>query len=142
MQLRPECRAPNFVFGLAPNSGLTLRKLSGRSVILIFCRSTSELCKDAIGDLQASRRGPVVLAINDGESAEALAANKLTPTLVTDPGSHDLDCLWSKIWPMHCADPRIGRRYGSPLWPHAQGIRPQLQWANQLGLRNDNAKDP
>jgi peroxiredoxin len=106
--LRVGRRAPNFVFGLAPNSGLTLRKLSGRSVILIFWRSTSQPSIDAIGDLQgtaanASRRGPIVLAINDGEPADVaqnvLSANKLTATLVTDPARMISTAYGVNMWP-------------------------------------------
>ena len=128
VQLRPGRRAPNFVFGLAPNSGLTLRKLSGRSVILIFWRSTSQPSIDAIGDLQAtaasaSRRGPVVLAINDGESADvaqkALAANKLTPTLVTDPARMISTAYGVSIWPTIVLIDALGAvtgvRYGRML---------------------------
>jgi peroxiredoxin len=106
--LRLGRRAPNFVFGLAPSSGLTLRKLSGRTVILIFWRSTSQPSIDAIRDLQgaagkAGRSGPVVLAINDGEPADlatkVFAANKLTATLVTDPARMISVAYGVSIWP-------------------------------------------
>jgi peroxiredoxin len=106
--LRLGRRAPNFVFDLAFGSGLTLRKLSGRSVILIFWRSTSQPSIDAVRDLQdaagkAGRRGPVLLAINDGEPADlatkVFTANNLTATLVTDPARMISVAYGVSIWP-------------------------------------------
>jgi peroxiredoxin len=86
-------QVPDFRFELAPGHFLTLRKLLGRSVILIFWCSSSRPSIDAVRDVQdtvgkAGRQGPVVLAINgeDDDLARKVAAeNGLTATLVTDP---------------------------------------------------------
>lgn len=108
--LRSGHRAPNFVFELSEGSRLTLRKLEGRQVVLAFWRSTSKPSYEAIRDLQealakasASGQGPIVLAINDGESVEvakkAAAAHKLTTTLITDPQRQISSAYGIGMWP-------------------------------------------
>jgi peroxiredoxin len=108
--LRSGHRAPNFVFGLSEGNGLTLRKLEGRQVVLAFWRSTSKPSYEAIRDLQealakapAPGQGPIVLAINDGESVEvakkAAATHKLTATLVTDPQRQISSAYGIGMWP-------------------------------------------
>jgi peroxiredoxin len=108
LNLRTGRKAPNFVFEIADGHGLTLRKLEGRSVVLAFWRSNSKPSMDAIRDLQeivgkASGPGPVVLAINDGESVEvakkAAAAHKLTATLVTDSQRLISSAYGVSVWP-------------------------------------------
>jgi peroxiredoxin len=108
LNLRPGRKAPNFLFELAEAQGLTLRKLEGRAVVLAFWRSTSKPSMDAIHDLQesigkSSRPGPVVLAINDGETAEvakkAAASHKLAVMLVTDPQRLISSAYGVSVWP-------------------------------------------
>ncbi len=85
---------PNFLFESAANEQLTLRKLVGRPCALVFWKSSLKPSIDAVRDLQnaAGKSGtssPVILAINDGETADvakkAASDNGLTVTLVTDP---------------------------------------------------------
>ena len=97
---------PNFLFEHAPGSNLALRKLVGRPAVLVFWKSSSKQSIQRVRDLQSTRAGdvaPVVLAINDGESAEiakrAAAENHLTANIVTDPARE------------------ISRAYGVVAWP-------------------------
>jgi len=99
---------PNFIFVHAPGREITLRKLIGRPVVLVFWKSFSKPSLEAVRDLQRSsgRAGaeePVVLAINDGEATELArkiaAENGLSATLVTDP------------------ERQISRAYGVSIWP-------------------------
>lgn len=99
---------PNFVFSHAAASGLTLRKLAGRPVILVFWKSTAGPSLEAVRDVTAAPpyqawRGAVVLAVNDGESREvaekAAGAAKLTAIVVPDPARS------------------ISRAYGVNAWP-------------------------
>ena len=126
--LRLRRRPPNFVFDLGSGAGLTLHKLSGRSVILIFWRSTSQPSIEAVRDLQdaagkAGRRGPVVLAINDGEpadvAAKVFAANNFTATLVTDPARMISIAYGVSVWPtivlVDASGVVTGVRYGRIL---------------------------
>ncbi len=90
---------PNFLFEYAPGHELTLRKLAGRPIILVFWKSSSKPSLEAVRDLQkttptAGAQGPVVLAINDGEAPElarkVAADNGLSATVVTDPERKNL----------------------------------------------------
>lgn len=101
-------RAPNFLFEVAPGRALTLRKLGGRPAVLVFWKSSSKPSLEAVRDLQetsreAGGRVPVVLAINDGETAQlakkVAPENRFTATLVADPQR------------------RIARAYGVSIWP-------------------------
>jgi hypothetical protein len=81
---------PNFAFSHAPGRDLTLHKLVGRPVVLVFWRVASAPSLDALRRLSA--RVPertLVLAVNDGdprESAErAMAAGGPRAVLVVDP---------------------------------------------------------
>ena len=99
---------PNFLFQNAPGHELTLRKLVGRPCILIFWKSSLKPSVDAISDLQKASGttralAPVVLAINDGESPDAIktvaAENGLSVTFVPDP-KREISCACGvSIWP-------------------------------------------
>jgi len=98
----------NFIFEHAPGAEVTLRKLIGRPVTLIFWNSASKPSIDAVLQLQGmesdgSKDKPVTLAINDGESVEsarkAAYANKISATIVPDP------------------ERKISRAYGVSVWP-------------------------
>jgi peroxiredoxin len=100
--------SPNFLFAIAPGQDLTLRKLFGRAVNMIFWKSDSKPSIDAVLDLQKSMGkssgvAPALLAINDGDTADAIAKvakeHGLTATLVAD---HQRDIALAygiKIWP-------------------------------------------
>jgi len=100
--------APNFLFQTAPGSELTLRKLTGRFVILLFWNSSSQASIETLRDLHlafvnAGSQGPVVLAINDGDSAElahkAAAENGISALVVADP-SRDISLAYGvNVWP-------------------------------------------
>src|SRR5262249_50858293 len=82
---------PNFLFEHTKGQGFTLRKLTGRRVILVFWKSTSAPSIEAVKEevAAAAKSNAAVLAINDGESVDvaekSAKANRLTATLVTDP---------------------------------------------------------
>lgn len=105
---------PNFIFEHAPGRELTLRKISGRPIALVFWKSSSapsvEAVRDAQRDAQRDGEGQhgLVLAINDGESPESAlkAATEagLSATIVTDP------------------ERRISLAYGVTIWPTLIGI--------------------
>jgi peroxiredoxin len=108
LNLRIGRQAPNFLFELAPGRGLTLRKLAGRSVILVFWKSTLKPSMEAVRDLQkttgkAAGQGQVVLAINDGETPElakkVAAENGLSATLVVDPQRSISLAYGVNLWP-------------------------------------------
>ena len=99
---------PNFMFPHAAGSDLTLRKLIGRPVILVFWRSASAPSVEAVRAVSTSPphsawRNAVVLAVSDGESREiaekAASAAKITATVVADPTR------------------AISRAYGITAWP-------------------------
>jgi peroxiredoxin len=99
---------PNFMFSHAAGSDLTLRKLIGRPVILVFWRSASAPSIEAVRAVTTSPpqgiwKDAVVLAVADGESREiaekAAAAAKITATVVPDPAR------------------AISRAYGISAWP-------------------------
>jgi peroxiredoxin len=109
---------PNFLFEHAPRRQVTLRKIAGRPAILAFWRSSSKQSIELVRELEptnvrSERESPVVLAINDGESAETAkrvaAENKLSAIVVTDPARH------------------ISLAYGVNTWP-------TIIWIDALGL--------
>lgn len=108
LSLRIGRPAPNFLFELAPGRGLTLRKLEGRPVVLVFWKSSSKPSLQAARDLQkptgrAGGQGPVVLAINDGEASELVqkvaAENELSAIVVPDPQREISVAYGVSIWP-------------------------------------------
>jgi len=116
---------PNFLFEYAPGRELTLRKLAGRPVVLVFWKSTSQPSLETLRDLQkafasAGSRGPVVLAINDGESPElakkVAAEHGLSAIVVPDPERPISLTYGVNIWPTTIFLDRFGLvkdiRYG------------------------------
>jgi peroxiredoxin len=109
LNLRLGRQVPNFLFEVAPGHALTLRKLAGRSAVLVFWRSTSKASIEAVREQQAlaagakNGTGPVVLAVNDGEPVElarrAAEEHAISATLVPDP------------------ERAISTAYGVSLWP-------------------------
>jgi peroxiredoxin len=105
--LRPNLRlgrpAPNFLFELTTGHGLTLRKLAGRPLILVFWKSSSQPSIEAVRAWQKNSGNVIVLAINDGEDPElarkVFADNKLSATLVTDPKREIAIAYGVHIWP-------------------------------------------
>jgi peroxiredoxin len=99
---------PNFIFEHAPGREITLRKLAGRPVTLVFWKSSSNPSIKAVQAHQhagSPRAGDysVVLAVNDGESDEAArkaaAQNKLSATVVTDPARTISSAYGVSVWP-------------------------------------------
>jgi len=99
---------PNFLFEYAPGRELTLRKLVGRPVVLVFWKSTSKPSLETVRDLQktsgrAGGQGPVVLAINDGEAPELVkkvaAENGLSAIVVIDPERQFSLAYGVNLWP-------------------------------------------
>jgi peroxiredoxin len=99
---------PNFLFEHAPGAEITLRKLTGRPVTIVFWNKSSKPSIDAVRELEQARgydagEGPVILAVNDGESSDAVkqaaAEHKLAATVVPDPKRE------------------ISRAYGVSIWP-------------------------
>jgi len=108
LNLRIGRPAPNFLFEYAPGRGLTLRKLAGRPVVLVFWRSSSKPSIEAVRDLQktspkAGGQRPVVLAINDGEVGElakrVAAENGFSAIVVPDPQREISAAYGVSIWP-------------------------------------------
>ena len=101
-------RAPNFLFGYAPDGELTLRKLMGRQVALVFWKSSSKPSLETVIDLQrifavAGAQGPVVLAINGGEdpalAKRTAAENEISAVVVPDPKRQITLAYGVTIWP-------------------------------------------
>lgn len=99
---------PNFLFESAPGHQLTLRKLVGRRVVLVFWISSSHASLETVLDLQralssAGDQAPVILAINDGETpAIALRVakkNGLSAIVVPDPRRDIATAYDVSIWP-------------------------------------------
>jgi peroxiredoxin len=116
---------PNFLFEYAPGHELTLRKLAGRSAILVFWKSSSKTSIEAACELQktsgkSGAQGPVVLAINDGEPAEVAqrvaGENGFSTALVVDPRREIALAYGANIWPtivlIDAAGSVTGIRYG------------------------------
>jgi peroxiredoxin len=107
LSLRIGRSAPNFSFEPAPGQRATLRKIAGRPIILVFWKSTSKASLQAALDLQKTigktGRGPILLAINDGEAPElarrAALENGLMATLVPDPQRNISLAYGVNIWP-------------------------------------------
>jgi hypothetical protein len=95
---------PNFLFTYAPGHDLTLRKLIGRPVILVFSGSGVRLEDDsALLRLHRGWERAVVLRIHDGETPdravqEAAAVNN-NATLVPDPARAISKAYGIAVWP-------------------------------------------
>jgi peroxiredoxin len=129
---------PNFLFEYAPGRGLTLRKLEGRPVVLIFWKSSSKPSLETVRDLQETTRkaggdGPVVLAINDGETPELAkkiaAENRLSAILVPDPKRSISLAYGVNLWPTTVFIDTLGLvreiRYGRFAGEHAEYPSPE-----------------
>jgi hypothetical protein len=97
---------PNFLFTVAPGHDLTLRKLAGRPVVLVFWRTNARLSLDAARTAATSPPHPdwknaVVLAINDGEATDdvAKARNADPITIVPDPTRSISRAFGVQAWP-------------------------------------------
>jgi peroxiredoxin len=98
---------PNFLFSPAAGHGLTLRKLAGRPVILVFWKSTARLSLEAARTAATSPPDPawknaVVLAINDGESGDVVtkaATAGFPATIVPDPNRAISRAFGVRAWP-------------------------------------------
>jgi peroxiredoxin len=126
---------PNFVFPYAPGRELTLRKLVGRRVALVFWRSISAPSLEAARRFQAQSEdaeGRIVLAINDGEPIElatrVAAENGLPAILVADPDRGIALAYGIKVWPTVVAIDAFGLvreiRQGWPGGAHAASPAP------------------
>jgi len=100
---------PNFLFEFAPGHQLTLRKLTGTPIMLVFWRSTSQPSIDAV--LRATptherggANGQTLLAINDGEAADVAKhiaeRHRLPGILVTDPHREISAMYGVNAWPL------------------------------------------
>jgi peroxiredoxin len=94
---------------------LALRRLRGKSVLLLFWQSWSAPCVEELRRLQrlheaGGERVPVVVAVNGGEGRDVIAEvrrrHALTVTLVPDE------------------DQRIAQLYGVACWPTTVAINP------------------
>ena len=110
-------RPPNFLFEYAEGREVTLRKVGGRAVALVFWRSTVRQSLEQIRLLdrlaaQSRKSGYLVLAINDGEPTEVVkrvaAEQKMSATVVPDPAR------------------QISLAYGVSTWP-------TTVWIDELG---------
>jgi len=108
LSLRMGWPAPNFLFEFAPGRGVTLRKLVGRPVVLVFWKSASKPSIETVRDVQETNRKaggqePVVLAINDGEDPELAekvgAENGLSAIIVADPERSISLVYGVNVWP-------------------------------------------
>jgi peroxiredoxin len=99
--------APNFLFEFAPGREMTLRKLVGRPVVLVFWKSSSQPSLETLRQLQtmskARGQGPTLLAINDGEPPELAkkiaAEGGLSAIVVTDPEREISFAYGVNLWP-------------------------------------------
>lgn len=125
---------PNFLFEHAPGAEITLRKLTGRPVTIVFWNSSSKPSIEAVRELEQAgsydgSERPVVLAVNDGETAEAArkaaAENKFSATVVPDP------------------ERQISRAYGVSIWPtivfiETTGLVDGIRYAGIAGERGES----
>ena len=98
--------APDFLFEYSAGHELTLSKLKGRRVALVFWHSSSAPSMQAIKTVLPAKKGappPLVLAINDGESPEhahrVLAEKKTSAIAVADPGRNIATAYGVSVWP-------------------------------------------
>jgi hypothetical protein len=99
---------PDFLFECAPGVELTLRKLVGHPVALVFWKSSSRPSMEMVRRLQtlfekASEPAPIVLAVNDGEDSElatrAAAHAGLSAIVVADPQRAISFAYGVNVWP-------------------------------------------
>lgn len=133
LTVRAGAHAPDHVFTDVQGNQFSLRRLRGRTVILMFWQSWSAPCVRELRRLQdttADQRGPFVLAINGGESQEVLADMRtrhgLSVALIHDP------------------DQVVASAYGVRCWPtsvsiNEEGIVDRVQFGLGHGHRKDAA---
>jgi cytochrome c biogenesis protein CcmG/thiol:disulfide interchange protein DsbE len=101
-------RSPDFVFETAPGERLTLRKLAGRPVVLVFWRSSSTPSVSVIRNLQqafgqAGFNAPAIIAIDDGENGDfgrGLVAGEVGAIVVVpDPARQISQAYCVSLWP-------------------------------------------
>jgi hypothetical protein len=95
---RIDQRTPNFLFQGAPGQPLTLRKIGGRKIVLVFFNRSSEPSVDAVRDAIAGASGKtLVIAISDGEGSPP---GDLSPAIVVPDRKRE-----------------IAKSYGVTMWP-------------------------
>jgi hypothetical protein len=101
-------RAPNFIFAYPTGEETTLRKLTGRPVVMIFWRSDASVSVDALrrlldGQRDAAPDAPVLLAIDDGEDsgyAHGLTdRHRHSAVIVPDPSRLISQPYGITVWP-------------------------------------------
>lgn len=118
--------APEFPFRLGGGAELSLRRMRGRPVALTFWSGWCEPSLEQLRELRraseaASGRGPMILAIGDGESADSVSRiaceEKLPFAMIPDPARE------------------ISRRFVVSLWPSTVWIGANMRVeAVSLGL--------
>jgi hypothetical protein len=107
LPLRVGQRAPNFIFAYPSGQQTTLRKLTGRPVLLVFWRSNSSASLQALDSLYegfpAGTQPPIRLAIDDGEDsdyAHGLAAHHAdSVVIIPDPKRLISSAYCVRVWP-------------------------------------------
>ena len=108
MDLRTGDRAPNFAFEYSPGRQLTLRKLSGSQVVLVFWKGTSRPSEDALATVQKlfsspGLKAPVLLAIDNSDSQvsknAAAALDSFHGIMVPDSRSEISNAYGVRVWP-------------------------------------------
>ncbi len=103
LPLKVGLRAPNFVFEYSPGRELTLRKLTGRRVVLVFWKQSSKPSLDTLAAFEKAfaRKGaeaPVLLAI-EGSSGAATRSAKPSVMTIQDPAHQISNAYGVSIWP-------------------------------------------
>jgi peroxiredoxin len=122
LSLSPGDRAPDAPFADDQGNVFAFRRLSGRTIALVFWQSWSAPCIEQLRYLEresAHEGGPYVIAVNGGESAETIAEARarygLSLPLTPDP------------------EQRIAAAYGVKCWPttisiNSEGIIERIQF--------------
>lgn len=106
--LRAGQLSPNFLFEYAPGRELTLRKLSGRDVVLVFLKGPSQPGLDTLRNLreafaQPGAQAPALLAIQSGGNREftkqLYAGSGLPVTVVADLKGEISAAYGVSVWP-------------------------------------------
>jgi peroxiredoxin len=107
---------PNFLFEYADRREITLRKMKGQQIVVVFWRSSSKESVEQIRRLEKLSDGGkrfVVLAVNDGESEDVVRGlakvHTLSAVVVPDPKRH------------------VSLAYGVNAWP-------TTVWIDELGI--------
>ncbi|HEX2721758.1 MAG TPA: TlpA disulfide reductase family protein [Gemmatimonadaceae bacterium] len=130
--LRLGHRPPNFLFEYAPGREVTLRKTAGRPITIVFWRSTSRQSVEMVRHLESIHEDhhddrPLVLAVNDGESAEvarrAAQASRMSSIVVTDSARAISSAYGVNAWPTTIALDSAGAVRGIRFGRFAADIR-------------------